>query len=58
MWIAMQMHSSIIKYSPTTTTTTTPTLYVRFIASWAAPAIAAAMTTVSVALNFLQAIIW
>ena len=38
--IATQMHSSIIAYSPTTTTT----LDIRFIACRAAPAIAAAAT--------------
>ena len=45
--IATRMHSSIIGYFPTTTTTTT-TLDVRFIASRAAPAIAAAVITVSI----------
>ena len=38
------------------TTTITPTLNVRFIASRAAPAIATTGTTVRVALNLLQAI--
>ena len=37
------MHSSIIKYSPTTTT-----LDVHFIAIWAAHAIAAVAATVSI----------
>ena len=44
--IATRMHSSIIEYS--TATTTTPTLDICFIASRAAPAIAAAATTVSI----------
>ena len=43
------MRSSIIEYCPTTITTTTPTLDIRFIASRAAPAIAAAAAaTVSI----------
>ena len=41
--IATRMPSSIIEYSPTATT-----LDIRFIASRAAPAIAAAVTTVSI----------
>ena len=47
-YIALRMRSSIIEYSPSTTTTTTTTLDVYFIASQAAPAIAAAATTVSI----------
>ena len=54
---ATRMCSSIIEYTPTTT----PTLDVRFIASRAATAIAAAVASqhlACVALNLLQAIIY